>query len=65
MGCMSDKVKESALKGYQWPADRLSTAEMQILLDLRMQTGIPINHLLKLAIEILPDYFESNGKNKA
>ncbi|MCA9741401.1 hypothetical protein KC734_07670 [candidate division KSB1 bacterium] len=40
-------------KGYQWPADRLTAHEMAVLHTLRGQTGLPINALLKLAMQVL------------
>ena len=40
-------------KGYQWPADQLTSAEMAILHRLRQVTGMPINRLLREAVRKL------------
>lgn len=37
---------------YQWPADKLTIKEMGILYQLKHQTGIPINKLIKKAVQI-------------
>lgn len=59
-------------KGYQWPADRLTDREMTVLHTLRGQTGLPINALLKLAVQVLAekspieinDLLSQNGRMK-
>ena len=37
-------------KPYPWPASRLSTADMQLLVRTRQQTGKPITVLIQEAI---------------
>ena len=35
---------------YQWPANRLTPADMAILYHLREKTGVPINQLLQAVV---------------
>lgn len=62
---MSFNAPKTALKGYQWPADKLTIVNMQLLCELRDQTGLPINQLIKLAIEILPQHLAANNTDKS
>ena len=42
---------ERMLKGYRWPASRLTKADMMKLTELREETGEPITKLLHEAVE--------------
>ena len=46
---------ERLLKGYPWPASRLTKADMMRLTDLREQTGEPITQLLHEAVSAYYD----------
>ena len=41
---------ERLLKGYRWPASRITKADMMRLTELRRQTGRPITQLLHQAV---------------
>jgi hypothetical protein len=41
---------DQVLKGYRWPASRLTRADMEKLCDLRDQTGRPLTKLLQEAV---------------
>lgn len=41
---------DDILKGYQWPASRLTKSDMMKLTELRAQLGLPITILLHEAI---------------
>ena len=44
-------VDEPHVKGYPWPASRLTSEEMGILYGWRMRTGTPINELLRQCVQ--------------
>lgn len=46
---------------YQWPADRLTSSEMEILTNWRERTGTPINYLLQNAV-VEMDRIIQNGR---
>jgi len=35
---------------YQWPADKIGAKEMEILYNIKQQTGTAINMLIKKAV---------------
>jgi len=41
---------EELLKGYRWPATRLTKADMMKLTELRSERGVPITQLLHEAV---------------
>src|SRR5262249_25652322 len=57
----SDRI----LKGYRWPASRLTRADMEKLCLLREQTGRPLTQLLQDAIAAYYDLLtgESSSTN--
>jgi hypothetical protein len=54
----STSVDASRLRmGYQWPASRLTRADMIMLATLRNKTGRPMNELLHEAVSALYQLF--------
>jgi hypothetical protein len=47
-----------ALKGYPWPASRLTRADMEKLTQLRATTGRPITVLIHEAISVLSELLQ-------
>jgi hypothetical protein len=48
--------------GYQWPASRLTSAEMMKLTILRNETKMPITMLLREAVDALWNAWQENDK---
>jgi hypothetical protein len=47
--------------GYEWPATRLTSSDMQKLTELRAKTGRPITVLLHEAVALIYEVLMNRG----
>ena len=46
---------------YYWPASRLSDREMDLLYAVRERSGLPVNELLRRAVQVAYEREESHA----